>query len=206
MAHYAMVIDTKSCCGCQTCAVACKTVNNLPKGVWYNRVITVGGEASECAGGSFPDCTMHFRPQSCQHCENPACVSVCPTGASYVADGGIVRIDGDKCIGCQACIAACPYDARTLIDPEPIYYIDGMTLGDPLAPVHVGGAVEKCDFCYDRIFAGEQPACMELCPARARYWGDIDDPDSDVSKLISEREYELYLEDQGTQPSVYYLK
>ena len=90
MAHYAMVIDTKSCCGCQTCAVACKTVNNLPKGVWYNRVITVGGEASECAGGSFPDCTMHFRPQSCQHCENPACVSVCPTGASYVADGGIV--------------------------------------------------------------------------------------------------------------------
>lgn len=206
MAHYAMVIDTQRCCGCQTCALACKTANNLPRGVWYNRVVTVGGDAMECAGGEFPACTMHYRPQACQHCANPACVDVCPTGASYVAENGIVRIDAEKCIGCQACMVACPYGARSLLDAEPVYYVDGMTLGDPLAPAHVGGTVEKCDFCYDRIMAGEQPACMELCPARARVWGDLDDPESAASKMLEGREYELYLEDQGTQPSAYYLK
>lgn len=108
------------------------------------------------------------------------------------------------CIGCDACIAACPYDVRTHIDDEPEYYTEH-TIGDPSAQKHIGGTVEKCDFCRGRIDRGEAPACMELCPGRARYWGDIDDPDSDISKALEGRTIEVLKEEAGTEPQFFYF-
>lgn len=215
-----MAIDLNRCFGCQTCAAACKMANNLPKDMSYNVVYTKtdkdyttfgtavarGAVANDNAGGSFPDCTLSYLPMQCQHCMNPACLEVCPTGATQKREDGIVWVDDELCIGCESCIQACPYEGvRTLIKGEPEYYLD-VVVGEADAPVHRGGTVEKCTFCKNLVDRGEVPACMQLCPGRARYWGDLDDPESDVSKAIEGREYEFILEDAGTGPNVYYLK
>ena len=204
--HYGMVIDTRRCIGCHTCAVACKTANNLPNDIWWNRVLTEGGESIDSAKGRFPDTSLDFLPVSCQHCENPACVKVCPVGATYKdPETGIVRQDYNKCIGCRMCMAACPYTGvRSFNWDEPRYHTDE-TLGDPDSPKHQKHTVEKCTFCAHRQDRNETPACMVQCPARARFWGDLDDPNSEVSRLIREREYMQLLPDEGTHPSVYYL-
>ena len=206
MAHFGMVIDTAACIGCHTCAVACKQANNVPVDIWWNKILTDGGDAVDTARGEYPNCEIGFLPFACQHCENPACVKVCPVGATYKdPETGIVRQDYDKCIGCRMCMAACPYTGvRSFNWEEPKYAIDFPT-GDKDAPAHQKHTVEKCTFCYQRTSQGEDPACMVLCPGRARFWGDLDDPDSEVSKLIREREYMQLLEDRGTKPSVYYL-
>lgn len=204
--HYGMVIDTKRCIGCHTCAVSCKKQNNLPNEVWWNRVLTDGGEWMDTASGEYPNNSMSYLAVSCQHCENPACTKVCPVGATYKdPETGVVRQDYDKCIGCRMCMAACPYTGvRSFNWEEPKYHLDFPT-GDSDAPTHQKHVVEKCTFCYQRIAKGETPACMQLCPGRARHWGDFDDPDSEVSKLISSRGYKQLLADKGTRPSVYYL-
>ena len=204
--HYGMVIDTKQCIGCQTCAVACKLNNNVPQGVFWNRVLTDGGGYADTARGEYPNNHISYQPVSCQHCENPACTKVCPVGATYKdPETGVVRQDYDKCIGCRMCIAACPYTGvRSFNWEEPKYAVD-VELGDADSPKHQKHVVEKCTFCYQRISKGGTPACMVLCPGRARHWGDLDDPDSEVSKLIRERPYEQLLADEGTRPSVYYL-
>lgn len=207
MAHYGMVLDRTRCIGCNACAMACKQANNVPEGVLWNRVYTDGGEAVDTAGGTYlVDNHLSFQTVSCQHCENPACTKVCPVGATYKdPDTGIVRQDYDKCIGCRMCMAACPYTSvRSFNWEEPQYAVD-IKFGDADAPVHRKHVVEKCIFCYQRVVKGETPACMVLCPARARHWGDLDDPDSEVSKLLRERKYETLLADRGTRPSVYYL-
>lgn len=204
MTKYAMAIDTKRCFGCQTCSVACKMSNNLPKDVRRNHIITSGDTRTDCGGGTFPDIDMKFIPLSCQHCDRPACVEVCPTGASFKTEDGVVLVNTDECIGCKACVLACPYDVRTLLDPEPEYYLDFAT-GDGYEPEHKGGTIDKCNFCYQRIKNGQVPACMELCPGRARYWGDIDDPASEISQVIAGREIMHWLEDEGTAPSTMYL-
>ncbi|MBR2835961.1 MAG: 4Fe-4S dicluster domain-containing protein [Coriobacteriales bacterium] len=204
MTRYAMAIDKARCIGCKTCLMACKVSNNLPKGVWYNRYETEGAEHEYCAVGEFPQLSMVSYTVACQHCANPACVAVCPTNATQQDENGIVFVDESLCIGCKACIDACPYDVRTLLEEvEP--YAD-VTFGRPTAKEHMAGTVEKCDFCRDLIEQGKNPACMDLCPARARFWGDIEDPESEISKLIAEREYDLLKEDMGTQPMVFYLK
>ena len=203
MTRYAMVIDTKRCFGCQTCAVACKVANDLTVGVRWNKIITSGSTQADCGGGTFPNVDMTYLPMACQHCEEPACVSVCPTGASYKTEDGVVLIDQETCIGCKACLAACPYDVRVLLENED-RYLDFST-GDGLEPVHIAGTVEKCNFCYDRIQAGLNPACMDLCPGRARVWGDLDDPQSEASKALEGRETMHYLEEFETQPSTIYL-
>lgn len=203
MSRYAMVIDTKRCFGCQTCAVACKTANNLPKGVRWNKIATSGSTEVDCGSGEFPNISMTYLPMACQHCANPSCVSVCPTGASYVNSDGIVLINSDECIGCKACLAACPYDARTFIE-DPSWYLDFST-GDGMEPQHDAGVVEKCNFCWQRIEAGKVPACMELCPGSARTWGDLDDPESDASKALAGRETMRYREEDSTEPSTIYL-
>ncbi len=206
MSHYGMAIDLKRCFGCQTCAVACKTANNLPKNVLYNHVITQGAATTDTAIGEFPNCTMDFLPFQCQHCENPACLEVCPTGATIKdEETGIVSVDSELCIGCESCIKACPYEGvRTLID-SPEYYLD-VVVGEHDAPPHKAGSVEKCTFCKNLIDRGEKPACMQLCPGRARYWGDLDDPESDIAKAIEGREHMFLNEEAGTHPSVYYLQ
>ena len=205
MTRYGMAIDLARCIGCHTCAIACKMANNLPKDVHYNRINTVGGDSMDTAAGEYPNCTMSFLPVQCQHCAEPACVGVCPTGATAKdEESGIVTVDSEVCIGCESCIKAGPYEGvRTLIK-NPEYYLEVM-VGEYDAPPHKGGTVEKCTFCKNLIDRGEVPACMQLCPGRARYWGDLDDPESDVSKAIEGRETVFLQEEAGTKPNVYYL-
>lgn len=204
MTRYAMAIDTKRCVGCQTCSVACKMANNLPKGIRRNHIITTGSTYTDCGGGTFPEIDMKFIPLACQHCAKPACVDICPTGASFQTEDGVVQINTEECIGCKACVAACPYDVRHLIEGEPEFYLDFAT-GDGMEPTHLAGTIDKCNLCYQRITDGGIPACMELCPGRARFWGDLDDPESEISKAIEGRETMKWLESEGTEPSTLYL-
>ena len=207
MTHYGMAIDLKRCIACHGCTLACKSVNNLPNDVRYNNVLTDGGQYMDTARGTYPDNWYRkYYPMSCQHCENPACVEVCPVGATYKdPETGVVRQDSDKCIGCRMCMSACPYTGvRSFLWEEPKYALD-FPVGDADAPEHVKHTVEKCVFCYGRLAKGETPACMEVCGALARHWGDLDDPDSEISRLVATREYEQLLPEMGTKPSVYYL-
>jgi molybdopterin-containing oxidoreductase family iron-sulfur binding subunit len=219
MTQYGMAIDLNRCFGCQTCAAACKIANNLPKGLSYNVVFTKsdddwstpglavakGAIANDNAGGDFPNCILHFFPKTCQHCASPSCVAVCPTGASTKDDDGIVSIDYEVCIGCGACIEACPYDVRTLLESEADYYLD-LAVGEYDAPPHKLATVEKCTFCKNLIGRDDIPACMQLCPGRARYWGDLDDPESAPNKAAAGRDVLYYLEEKDTNPSVMYLR
>lgn len=203
--RYGMAIDLGRCIGCHACSVACKSANNLPNTIWWNRVLTVGGDQLDTASGTYPNNKKYFLSVNCQHCDNPSCVKSCPTGATYKRkEDGIVIQDYDKCIGCRMCMVACPYNARSFNWSKPEYYADH-ALGDIDAPVHQYNVVEKCTFCVNRIAKNEKPACMELCPGRARFWGDLDDPGSEVSKVIKGRSYVKLLEEKGTKPSVFYL-
>jgi len=203
--RYGMAIDLKTCIGCHSCSVACKSSNNLPNHMWWNRVMTIGGEQMDTAEGTYPNNKMQHIPMNCQHCENPACVKACPVGATYKRkEDGIVMQDYDKCIGCRMCMVACPYSARSFNWKKPEYYVD-FPLGDYDAPKHQYNVVEKCTFCANRIARGEVPACMELCLGRGRFWGDLDDPNSDVSKAIKGRDAIRILEEKGTKPSIFYL-
>ena len=220
MTKYGMAIDIDRCIGCQACATACKIANNLPKDITYNVVYTKtdhdwdgsfgtavvkGALANDTAGGTFPNCILEFMPIQCQHCENPSCLRVCPTGATMKREDGIVWVDSEICIGCGACIMACPYEGvRSMNSSNPQYYLD-VVVGEYDAPKHIAGVVEKCTFCKNLIDRGEVPACMDLCPGRARYWGDLDDPESAVSKAIQGREVHKLRESAGTAPNVYYL-
>ena len=205
MTRFAMVIDLKTCIGCHACSVACKVNNDLPVDLWYNRVLTDGGAYMDTASGTYPnDVHREHIPMTCQHCSNAPCAAVCPTGATAIQDNGVVSVDAETCIGCGSCIEACPYDVRTLIKEEPKFVMD-FALGDWDAPEHKAGVVEKCTFCQNRVERGDVPACMDLCLGRARFWGDIDDPNSEVSKLIASRDYERILESEGTEPACYYL-
>lgn len=205
MTRYGMAIDLSRCIGCNTCAVACKVSNNLPKDVWWNVVHTEGRDFADTSKGTYGgEMQLSWLPVNCMHCENAVCEEVCPTGATVKRDDGIVTVDEEICIGCKSCMEACPYDVRRLIENEPEYYLE-LPIGDPAAKSHKGGTVEKCDFCAGRIDRGEKPACMELCPGRARYWGDLDDPESEVSQFLSGRNATVLLEEEGTSPSVYYV-
>ena len=197
MTHYGMLIDVGTCAGCNACTMACKYQNATPHGTYWCKVLS--GER-----GTYPNAVQTVLPMSCQHCSNAPCVRVCPTGASHYDENGNVQVDYSKCIGCRMCMGACPYSARTFNWEEPAYAVD-FPLGDFDAPKHIAGVVEKCTFCANRLARGEEPACMEHCPGRARYWGDLDDPDSDVSRAIAGRPTVRLLEDKGTEPSVYYL-
>ncbi len=206
MARYGMAIDTKRCVGCNACTTACKMANNVPDDIFWTRALTRGGDEVDTPAGTFPNLSMRYYTVGCQHCENPACVKACPVGATYKdPETGIVRQDYDRCIGCRMCMAACPYTGvRSFNWQEPKNQM-GFAIGDADAPKHQKHTVEKCTFCYQRTSKGETPACMDLCPARARHWGDLDDPNSEISQLIASRPYEQLLTERGTQPNVYYL-
>ena len=189
------------------CSNACRVDHNLPTNVLYTRAVTEGGDVFRVPTGTYPDnLKIKFYTMSCQHCDAPACLAVCPTGATYKRESdGLVLVDQEKCIGCKSCIAACPYEGvRTLLDGAPKYPLD-FALGDWEVPAHVGNTVEKCTFCVERIDRGERPLCVELCPAVARFFGDLDDPASEISKVLASRKYEQLLVEQGTAPNVYYL-
>ncbi len=178
MAKYAMVIDTKKCVGCGDCVVACKTENQTPEGFHRDWIV-------QQTHGTFPNLTLEIRSERCNHCENPPCVPICPTGASFIDEySNITLVDHDKCIGCKACIAACPYDARY---------------------VHPDGYVDKCTFCIHRVKEGKKPACVSVCPTHCMYFGDLEDPTSEVSQLLKSRKWKVIAPGAGTKPQVYYL-
>ena len=156
--------------------------------------------------GEYPNLSREFVAVGCQHCENPACVKVCPVGATYKdAETGIVRQDQDKCIGCRMCMAACPYTGVRSFNWEEPKYAIGFPTGDIDAPGHQRHTVEKCTMCWHHIAHGEEPECVTACVGHAHFWGDFNDPESEVSKLVASRNWKQLLPDEGTNPSVYYL-
>ena len=200
MTQYGFFFDMNRCYACQACSIACKDWNDIDPGA--EKWMTV----YEWESGTFPAIRLHSLAFSCAHCENPACVKVCPVGATYKdPETGVVRQDYDKCIGCRMCMSACPYNGvRSFNWEEPVFHTD-YAMGSKDAPEHQQHVVEKCTFCYHRTSQGIEPACMHLCVGRARFWGDLDDPTSEVSRLLAERSHKRLLEDRGTEPSTYYL-
>jgi len=176
--RYAMVIDGGACLNCKACVVACKAENEVPLG--HNRIWV-----NQTEKGSFPVVSVQMDPGQCMQCENPPCVRVCPTGASYVDRDGIILINASDCIGCRYCIEACPYGARYFHEES--------------------GTVDKCTFCRHRIDAGQEPACVVTCPTKVRVFGDLNDPESEVSKLLARNKVEVHKEEAGTQPNIFYL-
>lgn len=199
--RYGMVIDLKRCIGCYGCQTACKAENGTPPGVFYTRVL-------KQERGEFPNASLLSLPVMCNHCSDPPCVKVCPTGASFVhQDDGIVDIDSAKCVGCRSCMMACPYSNRYHVPERLNYYGDkGPTpFEEYWNRRSQEGIVAKCNFCRDRVKAGQAPACVANCPTVARYFGDLDDPTSEVSRLIRERGGFTLHPEKGTRPNVYYL-
>lgn len=177
--------------------------NNVPEGVFWNRVITEGSDIIDGAVGTYPDLSRSYLPIACQHCENPACQKVCPTGATYKDDKGRVQIDYEKCIGCRMCMAACPYNARSFNWEDPKRSVD-FNYGDKDVPVRPKGVAEKCTLCKERTDKDQEPMCVQNCPYDARTFGDLDDPNSEISKKVKEKNAYMLLEDRGTKPQVKY--
>lgn len=215
MARWGMVIDLKRCVGCYACMVACKQEHFLPPDIFWCRLVI--GET-----GKYPAVTKQMYPVLCNHCEEAACVKACPSGATTRREDGIVIVDYDKCVGCRYCLIACPYQQRTYYADGKKEYFPGQGLteleiiGRELYPLQTGTVV-KCNFCAERVDEGVKnglepgedreatPACVNVCPAKARTFGDLDDPNSEVSKLIRDRKgFQLHPE-YGTEPSVYYI-
>jgi molybdopterin-containing oxidoreductase family iron-sulfur binding subunit len=156
--------------------------------------------------GKYPSAKLRFLPTPCMHCKDPACIKVCPTGATYQREDGLVMIDEKKCMGCRYCIIACPYDSRRFFSDMNYYGGETPTPYEAVKRKNFQkGTVYKCYFCAHRLDEGLQPACVAVCPAQARYFGDLDDPDSEVSRLIVDYHGAPLHEEFGTEPSVYYL-
>ena len=235
MAKWGMVIDLEKCTGCQACTAACAMENNrLPGENWQDVVFFTEGE--------YPSVQVKWFPRPCMHCENPSCVYVCPTRATYKTEEGFVLIDWDRCIGCKYCMIACPYGVRFYTDEKPLVGPDIKAVfksndehswnppwkmpgsredwkhGVGVQPRDV---VSKCTFCYHRVSKAPKdvadlsehdpmtrdftPACVVACPPTARYFGDLDNPNSEVSKMIANKNGVRLLDQLGNKPQVYYL-
>lgn len=202
-----MAVSLTRCAGCQTCTIACKIDNSTQPNVFWKNVRDV-------EVGSYPAATRFFLPVQCMHCANPPCMTVCPTGATKKREDGVVFVDYSKCMGCGYCVLACPYEARWLVKDESQYFPGN---GHPEERVRPLGATTKCDLCFDRLDAGMKdgktpgtdpsatPVCVNACPARAMVFGDLDDPDSEITKLIRAKESFRLLPDMKTDPSIYYF-
>lgn len=222
-----MVIDLNRCVGCGACDIACKSENNTPEGIhWSNHEIKTSG--------TFPNVSFEYRPTLCNHCDDAPCVRACPTGAMYKdEDTGMTLHSIDKCIGCKSCMLADPYDviyfnknlphvdtlSRTPVveggtfsakqmsqkadAPYPYFNPERGKTYDSLRPK---GVVEKCTFCDHRVKAGLKPYCVTSCPGDARIFGDLDDPNSEVNKLLSSHTSQTLLPHKGTKAKVFYIR
>ncbi|MBI4308442.1 MAG: 4Fe-4S dicluster domain-containing protein [Chloroflexi bacterium] len=226
MARYGMVIDLERCMGCRACMEACKVENTTPQGAWWMYV-------SRLEEGSFPNARARFMPRPCQHCDNAPCVKVCPVGARYKREDGLVATDWERCIGCRYCQVACPYGVNYFNWQlsRKSYYKDWSApevqkaTGGAIPPyrnpdlykaygpeqrrIGAGGrtrhVIEKCTFCVQKVENNLVPACVANCPLFALHFGDLDDPSSIVSRLLRERPSFRLLEEWKTEPRVYYL-
>ncbi|MCX9010320.1 MAG: 4Fe-4S dicluster domain-containing protein [Candidatus Methanoperedens sp.] len=199
------LIDTRKCIGCGRCANACKLENDVPFNepvyrTWVERYRIVKKEREEEVIIDSPNGSIDgfvddipaeeikkafYVPKICNHCENPPCVQVCPVGATYTTEDGVVLVDYKYCIGCRYCIQGCPYGARYFNTEK--------------------GTADKCTWCYHRITKGLLPACVQACPVGARVFGDLKDPESAVNKVLDEERINVLKPDLGTKPKVYYV-
>lgn len=211
MTRWAMVADLRRCVGCQTCTASCKHANATPPGVQWRRVLDI-------EVGEYPDVQRAFVPMGCQHCDEPACVPVCPTQATRKRADGIVTMDYDRCIGCAYCTMACPYQARFKSPMGTFAYGKEATASERQREQEARRDVAtKCTFCVERIDSGlEQglkpgvdpaatPACVNACIAEALAFGDLEDPQSNVSQLIARNRHFRINEELGTGPGFFYL-
>ena len=208
--RYGMVIDLNSCVGCQTCTIACKHANDTPPEVQWRKVIDV-------ELGQFPNVERLFLVTGCQHCANPPCVPVCPTGATKQRLDGLVTMDYDTCIGCGYCAVACPYQARTIVHQQDWYYGEPTAQEEHVANKNRIGVANKCTFCVDKLDDGlaqgltpgvdaeATPACAISCIATAIHFGDFNDPNSTISQLASENDAFQMHQELGTDPQIRYL-
>jgi len=209
--RYGMIVDLNRCVGCQTCTIACKHANDTPPGVQWRRVLDV-------EQGRYPDVERLFLVTGCQHCAEPSCVPVCPTGATGQRADGLVTMDYDLCIGCAACAVACPYQARTIVHEQKGYYEGGFTAQEK-STAHEDrfGVANKCTFCIERIDTAHAtglvpgvdpdvtPACAVSCITQAIQFGDFADPQSHVSQLGRDnRSFQMHAE-LGNDPQIRYL-
>lgn len=219
--RWVMVIDLRKCVGCHACTIGCVAENKLPPGVVYRPVL-------EEEWGTFPNVGRRFVPRPCMQCDNPPCTPVCPVNATFKGEDGVVEVNYEQCIGCRACLTACPYGARTsdfgLTYTQDTPVADGLILGRDAADDYerasnfeygksypreghespIGNA-RKCHFCLHRVRVGELPACVTTCIGRATMFGDANDPDSLVSEMIAQPNVMRLKEELGTEPRVYYL-
>ena len=178
MAHYGFAIDLRKCIGCHACTIACKAEHDIPVGVNRCWVKTV-------EKGTFPQTQRLFFPVLCNQCEDAPCMNICPTSALFRRRDGIVDLNGDACIGCRACMAACPYD-QLFIDPNT-------------------RTAEKCNFCANRVENKLEPACVSVCPTECRIFGDLDDPTSEVAQIVQREAFMVRKPEKGTGPKIFYL-
>ena len=235
MPKWGMVIDLETCTGCQACTTACAMENDrLPGESWQDVLFY--------SEGQYPAMELSWLPRPCMQCENPSCVSVCPTEATWQTEDGVVLVDWDKCIGCKYCMVACPYGVRFYMDEAPVvepdvrdeYPGEGRRTWNPPfrmpdehadfkqgIGVQPSGVVSKCTFCYHKISQAPEgvadldeddpetkeytPACVRVCAPKARFFGDLDNPDSKVNQLIADKRGTRLKEETGNEPKVYYL-
>lgn len=186
--RYAMVVDLRRCYGCNTCAVACKSEFDVQLKGWRSWVKSFNK-------GKYPEVKRSFLPRLCNHCDDPPCVEACPVEpvkATYKSENGTVLQRYDLCIGCMLCAEACPYNSR--------YYMERKT-----GAVSHEDVADKCDFCLHRVKNGLEPSCVNSCPAKARTFGDLNDPDSEVAKLVSENAAKGLNLEWGTEPHIFYI-